>query len=254
MLHLIYRITRQDLTDRHSGSTLGQLWLVLGPLVQVGIFTLVFGGLLSARLGVEASEYDYAMFLVAGILPWAAFSNSIVRITNIYTDKRAIISKVPVKLWVFPLCTALSEGIILLVTLVLVVLIEVAIGKLRLESLFMLPILVVGQQVLALALGSLGAVCAIMIRDMREVVSLGLQLWFWLTPIVYVPAIAPRILREAQAVNPAYWVVNSYQRVLFEGEPLDPVYFSLVLALGGLALLLAFAILRRLEKTIRDLL
>jgi lipopolysaccharide transport system permease protein len=115
-----------------------------------------------------------------------------------------------------------------------------------------LPLLLVFQQALAFCIGLIAAILTVFLRDVKEVVSIIVFLWFWLTPIVYLIDDVPWIMRVYQPYNPAYWFVEAYHNIMVYQTP--PDFAGLGVKLAGVALLTALflRLLRKWERDIRD--
>src|SRR5947209_8280045 len=75
-LDLILSLTKRELAARYKGSALGIVWAILTPIVMIAIFTIIFAGIFRARFGTSSSQWDYALYLFCGLLPWNAFQES----------------------------------------------------------------------------------------------------------------------------------------------------------------------------------
>ena len=94
-LSLLIELTKRDFTERYSGSVLGVFWTFLWPLVNIFVYIVIFSQVMGARLQGSSSTYSYGIYLVAGILPWTAFANTVSRSATVLVDKKHIISKIP---------------------------------------------------------------------------------------------------------------------------------------------------------------
>src|SRR5438552_15450549 len=72
-LDLILSLTKRELTARYRGSVLGMLWTLLTPIVMIASFTIIFLGIFKEKFGSSRSQWDYALYLYCGLLPWNAF-------------------------------------------------------------------------------------------------------------------------------------------------------------------------------------
>src|SRR5438132_12775335 len=75
--NLILSLAKRELAARYKGSILGILWAVLNPIVMIAIFTFIFAGIFKARFPGSSSQWDYALYLFCGLLPWNAFQESL---------------------------------------------------------------------------------------------------------------------------------------------------------------------------------
>src|SRR5437879_1728348 len=74
---LVVSLTKRELAARYKGSVLGIVWALLTPVVMIAIFTFIFAGIFKARFGASDSQWDYALYLFCGLLPWNAFQESL---------------------------------------------------------------------------------------------------------------------------------------------------------------------------------
>ncbi|MGN7832393.1 ABC transporter permease [Pseudoxanthomonas sp. 22568] len=245
---------RNDYRLRFSRSKMGLAWMVIHPLVQVLIFALVLSELLSARLPGIDSKFAYAIYLMAGILCWTLFSETVSRFLTVFIDNASLIKKMA-----FPRVNlaVVSGGIVLLNNVLLFVSILVVfsvLGHMPGMSMLWLPILVLVTFVLAMGVGLVLGILNVFMRDIGQVVPVVLQVLFWLTPIVYSIEIVPASMRTALRWNPIYPLVASYQNVLAFNRP--PLWTELgILFVGALALLLiALLLFRRASAEMADVL
>ena len=250
---LVLQFTRQDLVDRYAGSLLGGLWTFIQPLVNMLVFILVFSKIMGARLPEVAGGYSYSIYLVSGLLGWVAFASTLTRTTTIFLDRSAVITKVRISLWSLPLSVVLSDTVVYGISMVFFLLFLAIVGHGLTIHFLWVPAIFTVQQLFAYSAGMILACLSVFVRDVRETVTMVLQIWFWLTPIVYVLAIIPEALQPWLRLNPIYPVIDAYHSTILLGAP--PALSGLVgFAAAALFLLvLGRWILSRLESDIRDL-
>ena len=95
---LILSLAKRELLARYKGSVLGLLWPFLTPAVMITIFTFVFAGIFGARFGATSSQWDYALYLFCGLLPWSMFQESVQQSANTIVVNSNLVKRV-----VFPL-------------------------------------------------------------------------------------------------------------------------------------------------------
>lgn len=250
---LLWHFVRQDFSDRYSGAALGKVWLLLTPIVQILIFVIIFGGLIGPRLsGTQTGAYGYGIYLVSGILPWTAFASTISRMTTVFFDKRAILSKVPLSLNMVAVHIAIVEGITLVCTLGLFTLLCLALSVPLSAGLLALPLLIICQQLMAFSLGLIGAILMVFLRDVREIVGVVTMLWFWMVPIVYTIDTVPHFMQAIQSYNPAWWFVREYHQIFVHGALPDMGHLFQLLAGSVLLAGIMSWLLSQSEHQIRD--
>ncbi len=253
-LSLVWDLTKRDFTERFAGSVLGSVWALIWPLVNLFIYIIIFGRIMGAKLPGSSSGYAYGVYLTSGLIPWIAFAATIGRSTSVFLDKRHIISKLSVSLPTLLLVICLSETITYSVSMVLFFTFLIASGHNLASHLILLPFIYLMQQLFALGFGLLAATLTVFLRDLKEVVGIILQLWFWFTPIVYVREILPETVRKVMIYNPAYVFIESYQRIfVFNDAPSIKSLLILTFLSHGLVCLSYFAF-RTLERDVRDFL
>jgi lipopolysaccharide transport system permease protein len=249
---LVIELTKRDFIERYSGSALGFAWSFIYPLINILIYMIIFGSLMGARLPGMTSVWGYGIYLIAGLIPWTAFTNTVTRASTVFLDKKNIISKIRVDLPILPLFIVLSETITFCVTFAIFLCILLITGFEFTTYLLFIPVIYVIQQVFAYALGFFLAMFVVFLRDLKEVVAIAFQVWFWFTPIVYVFDIVPSIAQQVLIWNPMLAVVSGYHDIFVYQRMPSFFYLSLVL-IGSIALIvLDYGIFKKFEKDIRD--
>jgi lipopolysaccharide transport system permease protein len=249
---LILELAKRDFTERYSGSALGFLWSFVYPLINILIYMIIFGSLMGARLPGMSSVWGYGIYLIAGLVPWTAFANTVTRSSTVFLDKKHLISKIRIDLPTLPLFIVLSETITFIVTFTIFICILFFTGFAFSPYLILIPVIYLIQQTFAYALGFFLAVFVVFIRDLKEVVVIGMQIWFWFTPIVYVYEILPARVQEILFWNPMLPVVTAFHDIfVFQRMP-SFAYLTIVFMLSCLLIVLDYMIFKKMEKDIRD--
>lgn len=249
---LILELTKRDFIERYSGSALGFVWSFIYPLINILIYMIVFGTLMGARLPGTASVWGYGVYLIAGLIPWTAFANTVTRSSTVFLDKKHIISKIRVDLATLPIFIVLSETITFCVTFMIFLGILSLTGYLFTPLLLLIPLVYIVQQVFAYALGFFLAMLVVFFRDLKEVVSILFQVWFWFTPIVYVYQILPQLAQDMLIWNPMLSVVSAYHDIFVYQKIPSFFFLTYVLVAGIVLIILDCLIYKKLEKDIRD--
>ena len=249
---LIIELTKRDFIERYSGSALGFTWSFIYPLVNILIYMIIFGNLMGARLPGMSNVWGYGIYLIAGLIPWTAFANTVTRSSTVFLEKKHIISKIHVDLPTLPIFIVLSETITFCVTFAIFLLILFITGFSFTPLLLFIPIIYLVQQVFGYALGFFLAMLVVFLRDLKEVVNISFQVWFWFTPIVYVFEILPSYAQQLLILNPMQAVVSGYHDIFVYART-PSFYFLALVLIGSLVLIvLDFIVYKKLEKDIRD--
>lgn len=250
--NLILELTKRDFTEKYSGNILGVLWAFIGPLVNIFIYLVIFSKIMGARLPGTSSTSAYGIYLAAGIIPWAAFASTVVRSSAIFVDRKGLISKIRISLPFLPLYIVLSETVIFLITITIYLIILALMGNPISSSIIFIPFIFIIQQIFAYGLGFVLAIFQVFIRDLRDATNIIVQLWFWITPIVYVYDILPDFAKKLFVYNPAYLFIKAYQDIFAFGKMPNFNNLIAVTIIGHALLLFGYFTYKRLEKDIRD--
>jgi lipopolysaccharide transport system permease protein len=222
---LLVDLVRQDFRSRYAGSVIGVFWNILQPAAQVFIFAVVLARIVGSRLPATGQfqqledPFALSMYICAGLLPWIALSETVTRNTTAFLAHSMLIKKVAFPHPILVMYQVVSGIITLAIMLALFIIIIILTGHRIGISIVWLPVLMVIQAIFTYGLGLLLATITAHFRDMPQLVGITLQLWFWLTPIVYfrdlvsrLASFAPTLLR----LNPLYHLTNLYQNILFQ--------------------------------------
>ncbi|GGD34169.1 ABC transporter permease [Pseudoxanthomonas indica] len=216
---------KNELHLRFVRSKLGALWIVIHPLMQVLIFALILSEVLSAKLPGIDNKYAYALYLMAGTLCWALFSETISKCLTLFIDNGNLMKKMAFPRVCLPLIaagTALVNNVLLFVAILMVF---AALGHFPDHHLIWLPALILVTMLMAMSVGLLLGTMNVFMRDIGQIVPVILQALFWLTPIVYNISILPPTLQHWFKYNPLYPLVTSYQNIMVFGR--EPLWESL---------------------------
>ncbi len=249
---LLSQMVVTDLRGRYVGSSLGLFWTVVHPLVMILIYTVVFSAVMGARLPQSTDPYAYGIYLCAGLLPWMAFQEVLTRTTTIFPDNAHLVRKIAFPKVILYGFVTLSSAINFSLALTVFVLVLLASGhSVPLSITLWLP-LVALQLAFALGLGMITSVVHVFVRDTAQVVTVLMQVWFWITPIVYVESILPEWLHRVEALNPLYVFSAASRDVVLRGALPDLRRTGILVALTALTLTVGVWLYRRFRADILD--
>ncbi|MGL5081238.1 MAG: ABC transporter permease [Microcoleaceae cyanobacterium] len=222
-LNLLVTLVRRDLEARYKGSILGNLWPLLNQLSQLLIYTYVFSVVLQVKLDIQGMPQDsriaFGLWLFAGLLPWLAFTNGLVQAATSVVSQPNLVKKVVFPLGllpIVPICSAFIESLFGLIALVGLILLSTHTLP---SNLWLMPVVWLPQLLLTAGLGYFTAGLTAFLRDVPQSLSVILNLWFYVTPIVY-PAF--KIPESWQLwvfwLNPMTAIVETYRDIILVGE------------------------------------
>lgn len=222
-IELLRTLVRRDLDARYKGAILGNLWPLLTQLSQLLIFTYVFSIVLKVRLSLKDlptnENLTFGLWLFAGLLPWTAFTGGLMQSANSVVMQPNLVKKVVFPLSLLPLVPILSAfiessfGLILLIFFV-----AITTHSLH-PTLALLPLVWITQLLFTIGLGYFAAGLTVFLRDIPQTLSLILNLWFYLTPLVYPAEVIPQQWRGwIFWFNPIAAIAEVYRDIILVGE------------------------------------
>jgi lipopolysaccharide transport system permease protein len=236
---LLYFLTKRELQLRYKQSFFGVSWAVLQPLVLAFIFALVFGVLINS----DTEGLPPAVFMVAGLVPWRFFSQSVMLGAGSLVLDADLISKVYFPRIAIPLAKALSLVIDLALAFVVVIVVGLIYGEAISSDVWLVPAFVALGLITTFAISSLFAAVNVKYRDVQLVMPMVVQVLFFLTPVVY-PASAyiHGNWKYLYAINPMSSVLEGVRWAIFAtpAPSLGVVGISVASALALLGVSLSY--------------
>ncbi len=251
---LLAMLAGRDLAVRYRGAFLGGLWALLQPLAMLALYTFVFSIVLRVKMGSDASPHTFALYLMAGLLPWLAISEGLGRSVTAVLDNANLVKKVVFPLEVLPAVPVASALVAQGIGTALLLIAIPALGRPLHATILLVPLLLIPQLLLTLGLAWLVASLGVFVRDLGQFMSLALTTWMFLTPIFYAADAVPAEFRVIFNFNPLVPLVDAFRRVLLEGALPEPASFGLLTAVGAVIFALGLAWYRRCKRLFADVL
>jgi lipopolysaccharide transport system permease protein len=235
---LIYSLVARELKARYRGSVLGFVWSFLNPLLLLLIYTFVFAVVIP---GTHTKDTEpFALFMFCGILPWTWFTSSLLEASNALLAGGNLIKKVLFPAEILPIVSVLANMFHFFLGL------PILFGFLvyyqrwpDVWDLVWFPVTVLVQLIFTAGLALIFSALTVHFRDIRDILSNVLTLWFFSTPILYWIKEAPGFSKRVLDLNPMTHVIVSYQEILFFVGPIG--HWRWLLATGGASVLLFLA-------------
>ncbi|MSP11774.1 MAG: ABC transporter permease [Chloroflexi bacterium] len=250
---LLYFLVWRDLKVRYKQTVLGVIWIVLQPVVGMIVFSFLFGGLLK----VPSEGVPYPIFAYAALLPWNYFAGALTRSSNSLVGSAHLISKVYFPRLIIPLSAVFSGladfGIAFLVLIGLMIYYRIT-PSLAIVFLPLLILLAMGTALgFGLWLGSLN----VRFRDINYIVPFMVQIWMYLTPVIYGSSLIPAQYRFLLGLNPMTGVVEGFRwALLSQAAPPSTVFgpiFAISIMMVIIILITGLFFFRRTERTFADI-
>ena len=246
---LLYFLLWRDVKGRYKQMALGPLWIVLHPLLNMAIFTVIFG--MVAKLPTDGAPYP--VFAYTALLPWTFFSSAVMGAANSLLSHRHLITKVYFPRLIVPIVSVFSGLIDFAISFCILLGMMVWFGYMPGWQIITLPLFLLLAAMTALAVGLWSATWIVHYHDVAEVLGYLLRGWMYATPVVYAVSMIPERWRGVYRLNPMTNVIEGFRWALLKtGTPPDGFFWLSVLLVAPLLISGAYYF-RRAERTIVDI-
>jgi lipopolysaccharide transport system permease protein len=214
---LLYFLAWRDVKVRYKQAALGAAWAVVQPFFTMLVFTLFFGRL----AGIPSDGVPYPLFSFCGLVAWTYFASTLSQAGNSLVANSALITKVYFPRLLLPASAALSCLLDLAVALLflagMMIYYHVQPGR----QLLFAPLLLLLMALLAMGVSMLLAALNVRFRDVKHVIPFMVQLWLFVTPIIYPTSFLPGRLRPLVALNPMTGIIEGLRACFLGHNALD---------------------------------
>lgn len=245
---LLYFLAWRDVKVRYKQTFLGVAWALIQPLFTMIIFSLIFGKL----AGIPSDNIPYPLFAYAALLPWTFFSNAVITSGNSVVGSAHLITKVYFPRIIIPAAVIGASLLDFAISFVLLGLLMIFYQMPLTWNILMLPPIVLLTTLLALGMGLWMAALNVKYRDIRFALPFLIQLWMFVSPIIYPASMLPPRWQQLLALNPLTGIIEGYRAALF-GQPFK--WGALAVSTTMTIFLLVYSAynFRRMEKTFADI-
>ena len=245
---LLYFLVWRNLKVRYKQTIVGVVWVVIQPLLSMGVFTVFFGRL--AKL--PSDGLPYPVFYFAALVPWTYFATALQNATNVVVENQGVITKVYFPRLILPISSVLSGLVDFAIGLIVLVLLTVAYGFRSGLIALLLPIFLLIALLTALGVGLWLSALNALYRDVRYVIAFLVQFWMLASPVAYPSSLVPGKWRWLYGLNPMAGVIDGFRWALTgHGQPPGPMILASS-AMIGITLLGGLFFFNRMEAAVED--
>jgi lipopolysaccharide transport system permease protein len=244
---LLFFLAWRDLKVRYKQTALGVAWVIMQPLMFTLIFTLFLGML--ARVPTEGVPYPLLFYV--GLLPWTFFSSALSSSGLSLVSNAHLITKVYFPRLIVPTAAVAARLVDFAIAFVILVGLMIYYRVALTWNALMLPVLILLVTFLTLALGILTSALNVKYRDVSVVLPVLLQLWFYVSPVIYPLSLVPTRWRAVYSLNPLVGIVDGFRSAIL-GRPFNWTALAITATMTVLLLAYAVHLFRRVEKSFAD--
>lgn len=227
----------RELKGLNKGAVLGLAWVIVRPLIQVAAYVVIVSYVFGARLGPQAGPFDYALYVLSGLIAWQAMQRALEEAPSLIRDRMEILKQVVYPVETLPVTAMLSSLLGPAVALGVYLVLALFAGQL-VWSVILLPIPIALLIVMILGASYLFMIAGVLLKDLREVVSVLFGLMIYFSPVIVSKEMVGERIWSLMLLNPLAHAVIAFRDVLrAEFHPVSWVVFAatacIVFALGA---------------------
>lgn len=251
---LIWLFTKRTFVLRYKQTILGPAWVILQPLMTTLIFTVVFGGI----AGIPTDGVPQILFYMGGNTVWGFFAACLNGTASTFTGNANVFGKVYFPRLVSPISTVLSSVVDFLIQLAMFLVFWVyflVTGQVspNYMGILLLPLLLAYLGMLGLGFGIIVSSLTTKYRDLAMLVTFGVQLWMYITPVVYpVSTLGNGGLYTLVMANPVTCAVETFRWAFLGEGVVNPMFWGISVAVMALVVFFGVIIFSKVEKTFMD--
>ena len=239
--HTLWDMAISQLKAKYSGSKLGIWWAVITPLILAVSINFIFTRIFKIDIP------NYTLFVLSGIIPWVFFSNALLEVTNSFTANASILKQAIFPRESIPLSTVLANFLNFLMGFLIILPLFIILEFRVIAVLLFLIFPLIFHLIFIIGLSLLFSCWNVFSKDASHFLSIGLLIWFWITPVFYSLEMLPFPYRWICLLNPMSYYVILYRQVLFEARIPSFSVLSLSFLIGLASLFIGYSVFLKKE-------
>ncbi len=245
---LLHTLVGREIKLRYKQTAIGVSWVLLQPLVTMLIFTVIFGGLAK----MPSDGVWYPVFALTALLPWTYFSQAVTRSGGALVSNANLVSKIYFPRILLPLSTVIAPLVDFVLSLVLLFGLLVYAGIPLTWKLATLPIFILIAMISALGVSLVVSATNVKYRDVGHAIPFVMQIWMFVSPIVYPVSLVPEKWRFLYGLNPMAGVIEGFRWAVLGQTAPDPTVMSASFLVFVVFLLVSLVYFRQMERQFAD--
>ncbi len=244
---LFYFLVWRDIKVLYAQTILGLIWAILQPLVQIMIFTIVFG--MIAKISTEG--IPYILFSTVAIIPWTYMSQSMSQSSQSLVTGQHMLGKIYFPRLIFPMTPVLAKLVDFGISMLIIVFVILYYRVVPTWNLLFFPLFVILMMSISAGIGMWLSALAIRFRDVKFAMPFAIRMLMYTAPVVYSASSIPEKWRLVYYLNPIVGVIEGFRACLL-GTPMPWTYIWPGIITGSLLLLIGAFYFKRMEHVFVD--
>jgi ABC-type polysaccharide/polyol phosphate export permease len=252
-MQLAWRLASLTLRDRYASTLLGGVWAVLQPAGLIAVYWFVFS--YGLRMQTQAGDVPFFLVLIVGLSAWFFVSDALLGGANVVLANSYLVKKIAFPVAILPLIPVLTGLLIHALMLVLIAVILMTSGLWPAWSWLLVVYYGLALAIFLVGWSYLLSALSVFHRDLAQALGIVLQIWFWLTPIVWSISLFPASVARWLGLNPLTYIVLGYRHALLPGAVAPSLLAaSIFWAVTALVMALGIKLFNGLKSEFADVL
>lgn len=250
---LVFLLVKRSFSSQYKQTILGPLWYIISPLLSSFVSTIIFGNI--ADIGSDG--VPYFLFYLCGYTLWNYFSTCVNETSSTFVANAGIMGKVYFPRLTMPIASvifsAINMGVVFLMSIITMI-VYMCMGYEIHPNVMSLtiPLLMVQTALLGLGVGIIVSALTTKYRDLTILVAFGLNLWMYLTPVVYPISEVQGILKTLILINPMSAIIQNYKYAFLGIGSFESVYWLISICMTAGIFLIGVLLFNKVEGTFMD--
>lgn len=210
---LFWQLTLRDIKSKYKQSLLGYSWVILVPLINLTVLSIVF----TFVFKVPTGPVPYPVYLFTALVPWLFMSNAIVAATGSVLANSSLVTKIYLPREILPLSAVASKLVDLFLTVLILGFFMIFFKVPFHTTILFVPIILFMQLMLITGISFILSASNVFYRDIEHAIGVILGVWMYLTPVVYSPDLIPKDLKIFFYLNPMSGIIDAYRATILYG-------------------------------------
>lgn len=233
---------KKEIRGRYKNSILGVMWSFLNPLLQLAVYSIIFGALLSG------GDPTYPIYICVALIPWTYFTTAITQSAFTIIGNGDIIKKVYFPREILPISVVTSGAVNFVISTIIILAFVIFAGVGLSWHLLLYPFVLLVQYVLLLGISFIVSSITVYFRDLEHIIGIVLLAAFYGTPIVYKLEQLPANLQIIMKLNPMTHIINGYRDIFYYHQMPNMKILGILLGISLVLTIIGYFVFKKLQK------
>lgn len=233
---------KKEIRGKYKNSILGVMWSFLNPLLQLVVYSVIFGALLAG------GDKTYTIYICVALIPWTYFTGAITQSSFTIIGNGNIIKKVFFPREILPISVVTSGAVNFVISTIIILAFLIFSGLGLTPYILLYPFVLLVQYLLILGISFILSSVTVYFRDLEHIVGIVLLAAFYGTPIVYKLEQLPQNLQTLMKLNPMTHIINGYRDIFYYQQMPDMKSLFILLAISTILTVVGYMIFQKLQK------